>query len=94
MCSIDREVAMSASTTLIACWLGLAVLSVASVQLGSSGATLSLAVAVLLAALGKAWLITDGFMELRHAPRLWRGLLLAWPLTMALGALLALHFSS
>ena len=84
---------MPASRTLILCWLGLALLSVASVQLGSSGATLSLAVAVLLAALGKAWLITDGFMELRHAPRLWRGLLLAWPLTMALGVLLALRFS-
>ena len=66
---------MPASRTLILCWLGLALLSVASVQLG------------------KAWLITDGFMELRHAPRLWRGLLLAWPLTMALGVLLALRFS-
>jgi ABC-type multidrug transport system permease subunit len=32
-------------------------------------------------------------MELRHAPRLWRWLLLAWPLTMALGVLLALRFS-
>lgn len=82
---------MSVSTTLIACWSGLAVLSLASVQLGSSGATLSLAAAVLLAALGKAWLITDGFMELRHAPRLWRGLLLAWPLTMAAGMLLTLQ---
>ncbi len=85
---------MSASRTLILCWLDLALLSVASVQLGSSGATLSLAVAVLLAALGKAWLITDGFMELRHAPSLWRGLLLGWPLTMAAGVLLALCFSS
>ncbi|MDO9623836.1 MAG: cytochrome C oxidase subunit IV family protein [Pseudomonas sp.] len=84
---------MSASNTLIACWLALAVLSVTSVQLGNAGATLLMASAVLLAALGKAWLITDGFMELRHAPRLWRWLLLAWPLTMALGVLLALRFS-
>ena len=84
---------MSASRTLILCWLGLALLSVASVQLGNAGATLLMASAVLLAALGKAWLITDGFMELRHAPRLWRGLLLAWPLAMAAGVLLALQFS-
>jgi len=85
---------MSASRTLILCWLGLALLSVASVQLGNAGATLLMASAVLLAALGKAWLITDGFMEMRHAPRLWRGLLLAWPLAMAAGVLLALQFSS
>nr|WP_298108151.1 cytochrome C oxidase subunit IV family protein [uncultured Pseudomonas sp.] len=85
---------MSASRTLILSWLGLVALSVASVQLGNRGATLSLAALVLLAALGKAWLITDGFMELRHAPRLWCGLLLGWPLTMAVGVLLALCFSS
>ncbi|MEK8079992.1 cytochrome C oxidase subunit IV family protein [Pseudomonas sp. XK-1] len=85
---------MSASRTLILCWLGLALLSVASVQLGNAGATLLMASAVLLAVLGKAWLITDGFMEMRHAPRLWRGLLLAWPLAMAAGVLLALQFSS
>ena len=85
---------MSASRTLILCWLGLAVLAVVGVQLGNNGATLALAGAALLAALGKAWLIVDGFMELRHAPRLWRGLLLAWPLTMALGVLLTLQLSS
>ncbi|MCY1549607.1 Prokaryotic Cytochrome C oxidase subunit IV [compost metagenome] len=85
---------MSASRTLILCWLGLAVLSVASVQLGNSGATLVLVASVLLAALGKAWLITDGFMELRHAPRLWRGLLLGWPLAMGLGVLLTLLLSA
>lgn len=85
---------MSASRTLILCWLGLALLSVASVQLGNSGATLVLVASVLLAALGKAWLITDGFMELRHAPRLWRGLLLGWPLAMGLGVLLTLLLSS
>ncbi|HUE92191.1 cytochrome C oxidase subunit IV family protein [Pseudomonas sp.] len=84
---------MSASRTLILCWLGLAVLSVASVQLGNAGATLLMASAVLLSALGKAWLITDGFMELRHAPRMWRWLLLGWPVAMAAGVLLALQFS-
>jgi hypothetical protein len=63
---------------------------VATVLLGNSGATLLLASGVLLAALAKAWLITDGFMELRHAPWLWRGLLLAWPAAMAVGVLLTL----
>ena len=60
---------MSASKILVACWLVLALLSVSTVLLGNAGATLALAGAVLLTAFGKAWLITDGFMELRHAPR-------------------------
>lgn len=85
---------MSASRTLIVCWLGLAALSVVSVRLGDHGSTLLLAACVLLAALGKAWLIVDGFMELRHAPRLWHWLLLAWPLTMAAGVLLMLQLSA
>ena len=62
---------MSASKVLVACWLGLAVLSISTVVLGNAGATLALAGGVLLAAFGKAWLITDGFMELRHAPWPW-----------------------
>jgi len=78
---------MSASKALIGCWLGLAGLSTLSVLLGGSGSGLLIAVAVMLAALGKAWLITEGFMELRHAPRLWRLLLLGWPLLMAGGVL-------
>jgi len=78
---------MSASKVLVACWLGLAVLSISTVVLGNAGATLALAGGVLLAAFGKAWLITEGFMELRHAPRLWRLLLLGWPLLMAGGVL-------
>jgi nitric oxide reductase NorF protein len=90
---LTEEVVMSASTTLIACWLGLAVLSFASVQLGSAGATLLMVCAVLLAALGKAWLIADGFMELRHAPPMWRWLILSWPVVMAAGVLLALSVS-
>lgn len=81
---------MSASKVLIACWLGLAVLSTATVLLGNAGSTLLLAAGVLAIALVKAWLITDGFMELRHAPRLWRLLLLGWPLAMALGIGLAI----
>ena len=81
---------MSASITLILCWLGLAALSVCTVLLGGAGATPLLAGAVLLVALGKAWLISDGFMELRHAPLRWRALLISWPLVMAGGVLLAL----
>lgn len=81
---------MSASRLLLGCWLALMALTVASVQLASSGTSMLLALLVLLAALAKAWLISDGFMELRHAPRLWRGLLLSWALAMVLGVLLSL----
>lgn len=81
---------MSASKVLIYCWVGLAVLSIGTVVLGSSGSTLLLAAGVMAIALIKAWLITDGFMELRHAPRLWRLLLLCWPLSMATGIVLAM----
>ena len=81
---------MSASKVLVACWLGLAVLSISTVVLGNAGATLALAGGVLLAAFGKAWLITDGFMELRHASWPWRLLLLGWPLVIAVGVLLTL----
>jgi len=73
---------VATSRLLILCWLGLVALSITSVQLGNAGAGLLLAAAVLLVALGKAWLIADGFMHLRHAPPLWRGLLLGWPLVV------------
>lgn len=75
---------MSASKVLVGCWLGLALLSITTVLLGSAGSTLLLGGTILLVALSKAWLITEGFMELRHAPRLWRLLLLAWPLLITL----------
>ncbi len=81
---------MSASQLLIGAWLGLVLLSVGSVQLGNAGAGLGLASAVLLAALVKAWLIADNFMHLRHAPPLWRGLLLGWPLLVGALVLLTL----
>lgn len=80
---------MVTSRVLLFCWLGLVVLSIASVQLGNAQAGLLLAAAVLLAALGKAWLIADGFMHLRQAPPLWRVLLLSWALVMALVLLLS-----
>jgi hypothetical protein len=81
---------MSASRHLLYCWLALAVLCVASVWLGDLGASGWLALALWLVALGKAWLITEGFMELRHAPPLWRWLLFGWPLVTAAGVLLTL----
>ena len=81
---------LSSSRLLLGCWLTLGALSVTGVQLASYGTGLLLALLVLLAALAKAWLISEGFMELRHAPRLWRGLLLGWALVMVLGVLLSL----
>ena len=81
---------MASSPVLIVCWLGLVLLSIGSVQLGNAGGGFLLAMAILLAALGKAWLIADGFMHLRHAPLLWRGLLLGWPLVVGALVLLTL----
>ncbi|WP_426139115.1 cytochrome C oxidase subunit IV family protein [Pseudomonas sp. DWP3-1-2] len=74
---------MSASRLLFVCWVGLAVLSVCTVVLAQFGASWQLSVAILAVAVCKAWLITDGFMELRRAPRLWRRLMLSWALVLA-----------
>ena len=65
------------------CWLGLVVLSLLSLWLVTAPVASWAALALSVAALGKAWLIVDGFMELRHSPRLWRVSLLAWSLCMA-----------
>ncbi|WP_347929698.1 cytochrome C oxidase subunit IV family protein [Pseudomonas helvetica] len=74
---------MSASRLLLVCWAALATLSVCTVVLLQVGATWLLPIAILLVAVGKAWLITDGFMEMRHAPRLWRRLMVSWALVLA-----------
>ena len=74
---------MSASRFLFVCWAALATLSVSTVLLAQSGATGVLSVAILLVAVGKAWLIADGFMEMRHAPRLWRWLMVSWAVVLA-----------
>ncbi|WPN60313.1 cytochrome C oxidase subunit IV family protein [Pseudomonas sp. P9_31] len=74
---------MSASRLLLVCWAALATLSVCTVVLSQVGATWLLSIAILLVAVGKAWLITDGFMEMRHAPRLWRRLMVSWALVLA-----------
>jgi hypothetical protein len=74
---------MSASRFLLICWAALATLSVCTVVLAQMGATWLLSVAILLVAVGKAWLIADGFMEMRHAPRLWRLLMVSWAVVLA-----------
>ncbi|MDO7895864.1 cytochrome C oxidase subunit IV family protein [Pseudomonas citrulli] len=74
---------MSASRVLIACWMLLAVLSTGTVALGQAAATGLVPIAILVVAVTKAWLIADGFMELRHAPRLWRRLVLSWAALLA-----------
>ncbi|SDB58856.1 Cytochrome C oxidase subunit IV [Pseudomonas sp. NFACC23-1] len=74
---------MSTSRVLIACWMTLAVLSTGTVALGQIAATGLVSIAILVVAVTKAWLIADGFMELRHAPRLWRGLILSWAVLLA-----------
>lgn len=74
---------MTVSRVLLVCWAALATLSVCTVVLAHAGATSLLSIAILLVAVGKAWLITDGFMEMRHAPRLWRRLMLSWALVLA-----------
>lgn len=75
---------MSVSRVLIACWMTLAVLSIGTVALGQVAATGLVSIAILAVAVTKAWLIADGFMELRHAPRLWRWLVLSWAALLAI----------
>ncbi|VVO39349.1 cytochrome C oxidase subunit IV family protein [Pseudomonas fluorescens] len=74
---------MSVSRVLLACWVALAALSVCTVLLGNAGGTMLLSITILLVAVVKAWLIADGFMEMRHAPRLWRSLMLSWAVALA-----------
>jgi len=75
---------MSASPVLIACWMALAVLSIGTVVLAQVAASGLVSIAILALAVIKAWLIADGFMELRHAPRLWRRLVLSWAVVLAI----------
>ncbi|WP_338919297.1 cytochrome C oxidase subunit IV family protein [Pseudomonas silesiensis] len=74
---------MSVSRVLLVCWAALAALSLCTVLLGRAEGTRPLTIAILLVAVGKAWLIADGFMEMRHAPRLWRRLMLSWAVVLA-----------
>ncbi|WP_214510189.1 cytochrome C oxidase subunit IV family protein [Pseudomonas brassicacearum] len=81
---------MSTSSVLIACWMTLAVLSTGTVALGQIATTGLVSIAILVVAVTKAWLIADGFMELRHAPRLWRRLVLSWAALLAIAISLAI----
>lgn len=83
---------MSESVRLLCYWLGLAALTLATVNLAGAEIRSGIAVAVVALAVAKAWLIIDGFMELRHASPGWRVALLAWPFAMATGVLLAYRF--
>lgn len=74
---------MSNSHVLILCWMALAVLSGGTVALGQFAGSGVVSVALLSVAVTKAWLIADGFMELRHAPRLWRWLVFSWAVVLA-----------
>ena len=68
-------------------------LAVTGVLLGGAGDSPWLLAAVLACAVAKGWLIGERFMELAHAPALWRRLLLAWPLLMALAVGAALYLA-
>lgn len=81
---------MSASRVLIACWMALTVLSSGTVALGQVATSGLVSIAILAVAVTKAWLIADGFMELRHAPRLWRRLVLSWAVLLAIAISFAL----
>ncbi|HYG42198.1 MAG TPA: cytochrome C oxidase subunit IV family protein [Bordetella sp.] len=80
---------MSETLRLLRYWLGLVILTVATARVAGGAGLPSMQVWVVCLAAAKAWLVIDGFMELRHAPPAWRLLLLAWPMAMAAGTLLA-----
>ncbi|WP_439124979.1 MAG: cytochrome C oxidase subunit IV family protein [Pseudomonas rhizophila] len=84
---------MSVSRVLIVCWMTLAVLSIGTVALGQVAATGLVSIAILAVAVTKAWLIADGFMELRHAPRLWRWLVLSWAALLAIVIWVVISFA-
>ena len=65
---------MTVSRALLLCWALLVALSIGTVLTGAAGLWL----VVLLLAVAKGWVIADGCMELRHAPRLWRAAMLGW----------------
>lgn len=49
---------------------------------GRTGMAWPMAAAVYALAVTKGWLVIDQFMGLRHAPRLWRGVMLGWLLAV------------
>src|SRR5690606_4664984 len=61
---VSAGVNMSESVRLLCYWLGLAALTLATVNLAGAEIRSGIAVAVVALAVAKAWLIIDGFMEL------------------------------
>lgn len=70
---------------LFLCWTALVLLSLGTVGSLALVDPRKGVLVLLLLALAKAWLIVDGFMEMHRAPGFWRALMLAWPVTMAVG---------
>lgn len=73
-------------------WFALLILSLCIVQLGGGRGGGQVITAVLGIALIKAAVIIEQFMDMRHAPRLWRCLLHAWVavLSLAIAVIMAL----
>jgi hypothetical protein len=67
-------------------WLLLLAVTGVTYWLGESGQMANASLMPVLGIFGiafvKAWVIIQDFMELRHAPKLWRNLLLAWLLVV------------
>lgn len=67
-------------------WLLLLAVTGVTYGLGESGQMANASLMPVLGIFGiafvKAWVIIQDFMELRHAPKLWRNLLLAWLLVV------------
>ncbi|MDA0188779.1 MAG: cytochrome C oxidase subunit IV family protein [Proteobacteria bacterium] len=71
------------AATAITWWLG---------ESGAAGKTGTMAVLIMLGlALVKGWLVIYDFMELRHAPMLWKTLLLGW-LVFVLGMIVLAYW--
>jgi heme/copper-type cytochrome/quinol oxidase subunit 4 len=67
-------------------WLLLLAVTGVTYWLGESGQMANASLMPVLGIFGiafvKAWVVIQDFMELRHAPKLWRNLLLAWLLVV------------
>lgn len=78
-------------------WLVLLAVTGVTYWLGESGqlghASMLPVLGIFGIAFAKGWIIINDFMELRHAPRLWRNLLLAWLLVVTCLILLAYRLS-
>lgn len=78
-------------------WLLLLVVTGVTYGLGESGqmghASMLPVLGIFGIAFAKGWVIINDFMELRHAPKLWRNLLLGW-LLVVIGMILLAYWLS